>query len=520
MLSAGKQTRAEYGDWGNAMPYAPGKQTLVERLPGMSLGSPELDAVAARAGDTFVDGGKYEWVARADGSFEVKSAPKQEPPPPGSKQKAAAKDLTGTVIVMKQKPAVWNALYELLTGSAPQTKSARATAKATPSTPAIPTNNTVAANHADLIANETKLRSESRRKRAGTPLEIANTRAALGDKGTHYHWDAGSDDFEPATPEEKRAIRNGDPNATTFWCSGLVIWSLLEAGYDLNAEIGSFIIVSKSPQEGSIRLDDQSAKNKQTAEALAARAGSTTIDGTAIKPTDYARVVAVTPYSLIEGFKEQVAVMSNAERRGVRSGHLGTWRNLACDGYKVGLDGEATDSVKGAAGSFALAGIGFEVPVGDQKPGDFAQIRRRPKGGGDYAGHGHAYQVWSVKARGSAMFGKEGSPEPVGSPLVGWHADVEFLITKDTAPNLVGKLDLLISEQRLEANTRSTFEDKSGDGGVQITDQKGHEGDGLDAKCFYGRLASSPWATWTPADEPILDVQEDHHVAGRAQESP
>lgn len=491
MLSAGKQTRTEleYGDWGA---HTPGKQTLTEQFYSQDVQNlqvmNDLQRVSSRAGETFKDGGNFVYRARADGAFEVIETP--------ASYKAHFNNKAIPPITLSGATAVWHTLFNLLSQK-PASRPAQPTAAADPrpSTPPVPSD------LAGLASRESALRSETRRTVEGTPLEIANTRAALGDAGTHYHWGAGNKNWDKATDDEVNAVTSGDKNATAFWCSGLVMWSLVAAGYDLEQPLHTFIVVSKDQMKFSRQLNGTDKRTK----ALAEKAGTKTVDGTEILPTDWAIEVRITPHSLIEGMADRVAVMTYVERQGLKDMYVGAWRNLPGNGngFKAGMEDEPTQSVRGAAGAFVLAGIGTEVPSGQQKPGDFAQIRRREKNA-DHVGAGHAFQVWSVHAKGAAMFGQAGSPEPVTGTLEGWHTDVEFIITKETSPALVG-MHTFVREKRLEANIRSTFADKTGDGGVQITKEEDHKEDGFDSQCFYGRLASSPWTGWVAATAPAQE---------------
>jgi hypothetical protein len=268
-------------------------------------------------------------------------------------------------------------------------------------------------------------------------------------------------------------MTSGDPDARIFYCSALSIWTLAAAGYDVT-----------KPLVGA--------------------------DGQPFTWTKGTTEVQVTLKAIIDGEPEAVEAMTLAERNRMIDG--GSVGRLSGAGHTIGHGpGGAAVAVRGAAGAFRLAGIGTEVSELDQKPGDFAQSRRTtPKSAGaplQYLGAGHAWQVWQVKARGSAMFGREGSPRALRSEaLEGWHEGVELLIDKDTRPALVGPHTVLTA-QRIEANEpgAGTLKRSSagGDGGVQITLEQPVPDRGLKTYTgyvvYYGRLGTSPWAGWKPA---------------------
>jgi hypothetical protein len=298
----------------------------------------------------------------------------------------------------------------------------------------------------------------------GSTLDVAYTRALLGDAGTSYN---------RGTPALVPSIVSGDPSAHEFWCSGLSLWTLAATGYDLTA-----------PLVGG--------------------------DGQSFTWSDGRTEVKVTLKAIIDGEPEAVEAMTLAQQRKMASG--GSIGRLGGAGHTIG-HGPGGDAlaVKGAAGAFQIAGIGAEVPELAQKPGDFAQARWMSPGLGPdtsvkHWGAGHAWQVWSVTARGSALFGKAGSPRPSGpGTLAGWHDDVAFTIDKDTNPALVGPHTVLTA-RRIEANLPGAGTlPSSGDGGVQITREQAVPDLGRGRSGFvvyYGRLGTSPWTGWKPAVKP------------------
>ena len=132
-------------------------------------------------------------------------------------------------------------------------------------------------------------------------------------------------------------------------------------------------------------------------------------------------------------------LITKIEREALGPGiYLGVHRSRGTKVFDEMIDGDNTaNAAKGLAGAFELFGIGREFPELEQKPGDFAQTRRKEKG--EYTGAGHAWQVWSVHAIGSATFGQDGSPKCVTDENAkGWKERVPFIIDKDTNPALVG----------------------------------------------------------------------------------
>jgi hypothetical protein len=317
-------------------------------------------------------------------------------------------------------------------------------------------------------------------------LDIAMTRDK-GDGNTHYDLDASS-----------KSLESGDANANTFYCSGLQVWTLGAAGYDMSKPI---LGADGKPYTYTWITKDKDGKE-------------------VTKPH-----VTVTLHAIIDGYPVAVEAMSVAEKNGMTNGgEIGTFRDPALGGagHAAGWDddGKPNRAVRGAAAAFELARIGREIPAGEQKPGDFAQARYKQTAGGKHDGHGHAWQVHSVIAVGAAMFGKPNSPIPVGMETIeGWHEDVVFLIEITTDPKLVGP-HVVKNERRLEANVAGAIdhkvadktvvddktkkESKVSDGGVQVTgmrdaaasdDAKHH-----DVHFFYGRLDTSKWSSWTGID--------------------
>jgi hypothetical protein len=291
------------------------------------------------------------------------------------------------------------------------------------------------------------------------PLANAETRAALGDTGTHYSRGNG-------------ALNQGRPDETTFFCSGLQVWALAAAGYDM-----------RGPIKG---------RDGRPFTYTVANAGVFSEKEINLK-------------QLIDGEPEAVEAMILVEQLGMSKG--GSVGFLSGTGHRTGhrADGGAYRAVKGAAGAFELAHLGREVSEREQKPGDFAQERRTQRADLGHDGAGHAWLVQSVVARGAAMFGEPGSPECTNRSLAGWHEDVEFVINAHTRPELVGA-HVVTAATRLEANEPGNQGlAAGGDGGVHVTTPQkvgAHASAMTDAVTYVGRLATSPWERWRPAVNP------------------
>ena len=503
LATPGKQSAAASWDLrsSNSQDVAvPGKTTLTETLAS----SPAIDLarVASRAGERVVDRGKFEYVVRPDGSFEIVKAPV----PYTASQ--------GRRITLDELPAVWGILHALLLACAAASPAAPTTAAPAPARSRGKARTPVS--EAERATNDARMRSRWNAKtktmepiqatvEGNSTLEIAATRAALGNEGTHYR-------RKDATDLDVKKMVTGAPDATTFWCSGFSMWTLAAAGYNLDSQVlGSD---GKPFTFTGIVTSQQKDPDKKKAEVDAGRANAgrmkqVTDAGFVLAEDEYPTHGTITFRKLIDGHGLPVLAMSMIEADPQRPGG---WRGVIrepANSFAGLIDGpdHTALAAMGAPGAFELFGIGHVVPELEQKPGDFAQERWLENGA--YTGAGHAYQVWSVTAKGSAMFGEKGSPEPAdGAALSGWHEGTTFRITKDTNPSHVGE-HVVIAATRIEANIEDAFakdpKDKKpatrGDGGVQITNEHAvpnvnrHEG----CVVFYGRLGSSPWAHWVKA---------------------
>jgi hypothetical protein len=315
----------------------------------------------------------------------------------------------------------------------------------------------------------------------GSTLDVAKTRADKGDAGTTYSLGGAG---------LAESIMGGKEDATTFYCSGLSIWTLATAGYDVAKPIVGADSVPYTWTKSTIKKDKKTGQDVK-------------------KETE----VQVTLKEIIDGEPRPVEAMAIAEHKGMKNG--GSVGRINDKGHALGHtnDGDA-NAVKGAAGAFELAGIGSEVSELEQKPGDFAQSRRTTAGKDDdtevkHRGAGHAWQVWSVRAQGSAIFGQKGSPKSTGVALEGWQENIEFIIDKDTLPSLVGTHKVL-KATRIEANIAGAGNlagsKAGGDGGVQITGESSVPDPGSKIYTgyvvYYGRLGTSPWNGWRPATKP------------------
>jgi hypothetical protein len=467
MLMPGKASAShEAAQHAATSELAPGKQTLAQQLPVVEL-APEH--VAPFKSQHVKDGGGYEYEVTDDGAFSIVVAPESSRAP------------RGMVITRVKHPEAWRKLATKLLAAPPKLATA-ASVVTPPPLPAKEAAATVDELLPDFTEGEKRFHGKPKTVEGKSTLEIANTRVAKGDAGTHYSLGASAS-----------SLMSGDKDATTFYCSGLQVWTLAAAGYDVDKPI---LGANGKPYTFTLIEANADAATKE-------------------KEPEKKRKVTVNMKKLIDGEPPTVEAMSIAEKNKMTDGgHIGDVysKELGGKGHKVGWDEDgANHAVRGAARAFELAHIGSEVPELEQKPGDFAQSRHYDTDGGktEHEGFGHAWQVWSVIAKGRAMFGQAGSPIAVdGKARSGWCDDVDYIIDEHTSPACVGK-HAVLKASRLEANiakamneyqaadkkTRATMK---GDGGVQITEPRPVPSvdKKSDLHVFYGRLGTSPWSGW------------------------
>ncbi len=321
---------------------------------------------------------------------------------------------------------------------------------------------------------------------------------APGDiQGTQYKW----------SEEAAAAQIAGDKDAYQFWCSGFAIWTLASAGYDLTKEIKG--------KDGKVH--GYLEAGKKTPKALTMQGlvdgwnemvGTMSLitnprDGIVNEHTGQPHVAPPKgkPLTEIDGVVVRIehteVTVSGKKQKTATSGHVDQ-RN-----YVQGEEIDPTqdsDAVKGAVAAFVATGVGYEVPFDEQKPGDFAQSRAWEAApelpGGGYTGKGHAYQIYSVTAVGTANFGKpgQGSPELVtpGKDLGdGWQEGAVFEITMHTDPALVRDTTFK-SRKVIDSNTGGG---KGGDAGVYVRESKTTAAvEKGTTRHYTGRLYESPWA--------------------------
>lgn len=279
-------------------------------------------------------------------------------------------------------------------------------------------------------------------------------------------------------------IASGRDDVTRFYCSGLSMWTLAAAGYDINKRLNG---PDGTEYRGQIMKEvDVDATGKQV------KKGSKGVGkGRVVVDTKY-----VTLKLLVDGDPFAIETVTRARAAGTSTVEItGT-------GYQTDDENGLALAARGAAGAFVAAGIGTEIDELAQKPGDFAQSRRTT--GGKHHGAGHAWQVTDVRAEGEALFGQPRSPEST-TGKVGWQRDV-FIIKPTTDPRLVGE-HVVKAAKRVEAQDESVVADKQGDtgadGGVQVSGWKDAPDAGLKQYTgyvvFYGRLGTSAWSGWTKA---------------------
>lgn len=342
-------------------------------------------------------------------------------------------------------------------------------------------------------------------------LELAETRADLGDEGTHYKRDG-------TTLDDKMEQTRGEADRDTFWCSGLSLWTLGAAGYDLekplegnNGEAHGYVDSNGyMPIKPFMLIDGQweavqaMGRILEQAEDPSSCPGYTVwIATNAVRDLDgVTRTIGTSPDA---NAGTLVAEGSSSVDKGFSD--LDLYEEGTTDSTDARADYDDSLAVMGAAGAFELMNIGHRVGTEEMKPGDFGQTFY--KNGGKYWGKGHAYQIWSVTVTGGAWFGTAGSPSLVDQDTPTertWLQGVTFVIDKDTDPSLVGEDMTLQSYQAIEANIGGAGDtDLTGDGGVDITDDRTPEGEAgtasEDRRTYYGRLFENPWSNknWVPA---------------------
>jgi hypothetical protein len=322
-------------------------------------------------------------------------------------------------------------------------------------------------------------------------------------------------DVNAHTLKQLEAQVSGDKDANEFWCSGLSLWTLAASGYDLDMQL-------RGVEDGQpFKFKPRKGGKPQVITLKALIDG----EGPAVEA-----VVRIQRDNLTKGGAQIIELDEDAFLGGHRLGY--------------GADGEAiSDGVKGAAGAFAVFGLGVEIQKGAQKPGDFAQKREASainvKGEIDatkkklankkleeaekqelearlavleanhgqmaHQGKGHAWQVTEVRAAGQALFGAPGSPRLLAGKApaaAAWLDSAVFAIDRTTRPELVGE-HTVDAERLIEANIASST--KTENGTVRETDPlvapKKNAKPAKERTVFYGRLNESPWAGWTPATE-------------------
>lgn len=458
------------------------------------------------------------------------------PPEPGLIDRAMQTVEAGLGEIKERASSLWDRAADWIGGDAPEAAAPEDTAAAPAPKAAVPAGPTGVPAELEAGINQTRTKEVR-----GDTLDLAMSRAELGTAGTEYtlnglphaqalrltqlrailaahdkavkkkekdpsavvEGELAPDQLEKLTAEKaeldaaakvtSRAlaakIASGEEDATRFYCSGLSMWSLAAAGYDLTTRL-------KGPDGGEYR--GQIMKEVDVDEN-----GKQVAKGTGVgKKKILADTKYVTLKLLVDGDPNAIEIVTRARAAGK------SLVEIEGTGYQTAHDGEGlADAAHGAAGAFVVAGIGTEVDEDKQKPGDFAQSRRTTSSAKDskvkHRGAGHAWQVVEVEAKGMALFGRPGSPESKNG-MVGWASD-DFVIKSTTDPRLVGA-HVVKAAKRVEAQDETVVSDKKGDtdhdGGVQVTGfkpvpdpGKGYTG----YVVFYGRLGTSPWHGWEAA---------------------
>lgn len=468
MLAPGKQTMTAaweaQRDPDPMMSPVVGKATLVSHLLSppadfaafvQEAAQLELASVMERAGQRFRDGGKFEFECKSDGSFALV----------GTK---AGRMQTPKIYTLAKDTVVWHAIREEMlkkVGSATPAPAKQAKAP-TPLAPLPAPDDTHP--HLDTLAVALK---------------------KIDDDGGATKYDR--PDVE--TPAVKSMVAGAD-DAKAFWCSGFSMWTLAKSGYAMTDVL----------RDAKHHAFTYTLIHKDAKAATKARAALTEKQLEGLAEDEWPSTQTLSMRAMVDGHPIALrALKVFLTTRPKDACNLGTFRAEGAYEEALGANGDPI-AARGAVTAFEAFGIGGEVDAAERKPGDFAQ--EFWKVGGVYTGKGHGFQVASVKVRGAAMFGQEGSPVAEGGTAEGWRTDVIYTIDVTTKPELVGKHEVL-SERRAEANeyssrTADADKDAGKDGGIRVTGdvtpadrEKTHPG----TRAFYGRLSASPWANWKPS---------------------
>lgn len=439
-----------------------GKTTLVSHLLSppadfatfvQEAAQRELASVIERAGQRFRDIAKFEFECKSDGSFALvgtKTGPVEKP----------------KIYTLAKDPVVWHAIREQMLKKLSSAAPAPAKAAKAP-TPLAPLPAPDDAHpHLDTLALALK---------------------KIDDDGGATKYDR--PDVE--TPAVKAMVAGAD-DAKAFWCSGFSMWTLAKAGYAMTDEL----------RDAQNRPFTYTLINKNAAKAVDARAKLKPAQLEGLAEDEWPSTQKLSMRAMVDGHPIALrALKVFLTTRPKDACNLGTFRGEGSYAEALGKDGDPI-AARGAVSAFEAFGIGGEVDAAERKPGDFAQ--EFWKVGGVYTGKGHGFQVASIKVRGAAMFGQEGSPVLEGGTADGWRTDVVYTIDVTTKPSLVGA-HVVLSERRAEANEKGVLAkeaDKDNNGGIHVTGDvtlADRQKAKTDLRSFYGRLSSSPWANWKPA---------------------
>lgn len=489
----GKQTAlfSQYVDEHKAeMSPVVGKSTLVERYLETAptdfkayyeqAMQRELAPVIAQAGKRFRDGGGFEFECTREGNFRISAVP-------GGPQGKYGPRI-GVEYTLAKDPGIWHAvrteMSKKLHSSEPAAAPKPATSPRTANAPMpVPVPDPA---HAHLDT-----------------LSIAL--AKIEKDGAKSFYKRPNADEAKAYEAQTNQMVGGKDEATMFWCSGFSMWTLSKAGYSMEDTL-------KDKNGVEFWWDEvKTAKTAAAAERL--RTSLTAEERAQLAPNEYLKRRTISLRAAVDGWTETLRPLREfLNKRPEKACSLGIYRTVGSydEAYAAGGD---DIGARGAASAFESFGIGVSVEESEQKPGDFAQSWKKKNG--SYT-QGHAFQVASVTAFGTATFGFTGSPtllpgekpkgakkkdavpESVEQP-VGEREGVHFRIDHTTNPMYVGT-HVVKKAQRAEATLADAMvayagQDPDKNGGIRVSkdyDVPVTPGS-AEERIYFGRLASSPW---------------------------
>ena len=332
-----------------------------------------------------------------------------------------------------------------------------------------------------------------------------------------------------AVADVKKSLGGGNASERRFWCSGLTMWTLAAAGYNLLANIpGSdgfefayrewylkkdtwtkvdlYMLFNPQPEAvltlGLILEEHRGAKDEKTGWSSWPVLGSIP-----------ARVVDLIDSKMgpIENVDDKLRrAESGSAEVTLTKNSLGFFSGFPRESFydsRKELKGRNFDdnpAVMGAPGALTVLGLGNRVAFQDIRPGDIAQRFATAK-----TGSGHSFQIWAVKIAGTAPAGtgvEYATPSGVSD-----NGESLYILTKDTKPDGI-EVTRTVAYQVLESNVplRPLGLDKNG--GVSLVDwevvpaepaQDAVKGTTSKDRFYFARLHESPWSAANLSVKPV-----------------